>query len=312
MISITVWCLLGALMLVGAGCVCAFGLFLWMIAGPSPEQVLAKAQPVCEPITVALGEYHRRHGHYPQELSDLVKDGLLTAVPELPPHWGTSSKYGPNYEVSQPLDFYRLSFGYCVEGGIGPGDTYSRVLVSDDPRGWTGGSKGSMEDLIADRVPATYRERHDEKSLALFMSEVIGKADCDYLYRDRVTGWLGEGEEIDVPPDVPGAGKKGYLYQAEDDMKRRYCLVYKDHWRPFLKSYLPPDERRKYPEKTANLDDAFVDKNYPVLDKLFLIQENDGRPTWTIFRECPESPRDKPSGRHLLVPDNRHQVDVPN
>jgi hypothetical protein len=169
-----------------------------------------------------------------------------------------------------------------------------------------------MADLSADRVLAIYQERHDWKSLELFMSEVIGKEDCDYLYRDRVTRWLGEGEETNVPPDVPGAGKKGYFYQAQDDMKRRYCLVYKDHWRPLLKSYLPADERRKYPEKTGKFDDAFVDKNHPVLDKLFLIQEHDGQPTWTIVRECPESPRDKPSGRHLVVPDHRHPVGVPH
>ena len=296
------WGLLGALVLVPVGCVCMFGLFLWRVAGPSPEDVLAKAQPVCEPITIALGEYHRRHGRYPDELSDLVNEGLMTAVPELPPHRGTSSKHGPEYEANQSLDFYRLSFGYCVEGGIGPCDTYWRVFVSDDSRGWKSGRPESMENVVADRMLATYRERHDGKSLGLFMSNVIGKADCDYLYRDRVTRWLGEGEETDVPPDVPGAGKQGYVYQAQDDAKRRYCFVYKDHWLPLLKSCLPAHERAKYPKNTGNYDDAFVDKNYPVLDKLFLIQEIDGRPTWTVVRECSKSPRDKPSGRHQLSP----------
>jgi hypothetical protein len=115
-----------------------------------------------------------------------------------------------------------------------------------------------------------------------------------------VTRWLGDGEETVVPQDVPGAGKTGYVYQAQDDAKRRYCFVYKDHWRPFLKSYLPAAERAKYPEKTGTLDDAFVDKNYPVLERLFLIEEIDGRPTWTVIHECPESPRDKPSWRHAI------------
>lgn len=159
-----------------------------------------------------------------------------------------------------------------------------------------------MENLVADRVLATYRKRRDGKSLELFMSNVIGKADCNYLYRDRVARWLGEGIEIELPPDLLGAGRTGYVYQAQDDAKRRYCFVYKDHWLPLLKSYLSPDERAKYPKETGKFVDAFVDKNYPVLDKLFLMPEGDGRPTWTVVRECPESPRDRPSGRHQVSP----------
>ena len=306
--SIVVWGLLGALVLVPIVLVCVsgifvFGIFLWGVSGPNPETVLANAQPVGDRLAIAIEEHHRRHGRYPQKLSDLVKQGLLAEVPELPSYRGTSSKYGPYYESNRALEFYRLSFGCHVDGGIGPGDTYWRVLVSDDPIGWkTTGSPGSLENLVADRVLATYRKRHDEKSLELFISDVIGKARCDYLYRDRVTRWLGEGVEIELPPDLVVAGKKGYVYQAQGGAKRRYCFVYKDHWLPLLKSYLPADERAKYPEETGDYDAAFVDKNYPVLDKLFLIQENDGRRTWTVVRKCPASPRDKPSGRHQLSP----------
>jgi hypothetical protein len=289
-ISIVVRGILGAFVLVPVGC------------GPNPETVLAKAQPVFERIAVALEEHHRRHGRYPQELSDLVKVGLLPEIPELPSHRGAPSKYGPIYDVNTSLNFYRLSFGYHVPEGIGPGDTHWRVLVSDDPEGWkTTGSPDSMENLVADRVLATYRKRHDGKSLDLFMSDVIGKADCYYLNRDRVIRWLGEGIELELPPDLLGAGKKGFVYQAQDDTKRRYCFAYKDQWLPLLKSDLPADERAKYPEKTGKFDDAYVNKKYPVLDKLFLIQEIEGRPTWTVVRECPKSPRDKPSGRHQVV-----------
>jgi hypothetical protein len=283
-------------------CVITCGSLLRGFVGPDPDEVLAKAQPVCEPIIAALNEFHRRHGRYPRALTALVEEGLLTAVPELPPHWGTSSKQGPTYEANESLDFYRLSFGYVVEGGIGPGDHYMRAFISNDSRGWSNDGSDSMEDLVANRLLATYRERHDGKSLGLLMSDVIGRLDCDYLYRDRVTRWLGEGDEIDIPAGMPGAGKKGYVYQSQDDPSRRYCFVYKDHWLPVPKSYLSAEERSKYPEDNGSFDSASVDKNYPVLDKLILVQEANGKPVWTVIHVCPASPRDKPSGRHATLP----------
>lgn len=281
-ISIAICRLLAASLLVPMGFVCMLGLFFWSVAGPNPETVLARAQPVCEPITVALGEYHRRHDLYPQALSDLIKEGFLNAVPELPPQGGTSDKYGPIYDVNTSLDFYRLYFGYCVEYGIGPCDTYWRVFVSDDPNGWKSDRPDSMEEVVADRLLVTYRERHDGRSLELFMSDVIGKADCFYLNRDRVIRWLGEGIEIELPPDLLGAGKKGYVYHTQNDAKRRYCFVYKDQWLPVPQDWLPAHERGK-----------FIDKNYPVLDKLLLVQEVEGQSSWTVIRDCPKSLRDQ-------------------
>ena len=274
----------------------AISLLSLVSPSPSPEAVLAKAQPTCEAIVVALTEFHRRHGRYPEDLGGLVKENLLAEAPKLPSHWGASSAYGPRYEVNTSLDFYRVSFGYHIPEGIGPGDTHWRVFVSDDPKGWESiGTPHGMEDLVADRLTATFRLRHDGKSLDLFMSNVIGKADCKYLYRDRVTRWLGEGEEIDVPPDAPAAGKKGDVYRAQDGAGKWYCLVFKDHWLSYPRSSLPADERSKYPDAVRPAEDAYVDKTHPVLDKLFLIQEADGRPSWTVLRECPESPNDKPS-----------------
>jgi hypothetical protein len=275
----------GVLSLIALGGLCMLVIF----SGPKPRTVLARAQPVGNRIVAALEEYHRRRGSYPPELADLVNERLLPSVPELPSHWGTSYKHGPDYEAHAGLDFYRLSFGYLVHRGIGPGDDHYRVFVSDDPRGWrTTDSTGHMEDLVADRVLTIYRKRHDGKSLDLFMSDVIGKADCDYLYRSRVVEWLGKGTEIDLPADVSPTGTKGYVYQAEDERANRYCFVYKDHWLQTFKSHRPNDF-------------VLVDKNYPVLDKLFLIEEKEGREMWTDVRACPESPRDKPSGEHELV-----------
>jgi hypothetical protein len=304
-ISIASWWLIGALTVVPLSCLITCGLYLQNSAGPSPDDVLGKAQPICEPIIVALNEFHRRHGRYPRELAILVNEGLLTAVPDLPPHSGTLSKYGPTYEANESLDFYRLSFSYVVLVGMGPGDSYTRVFISDDPKGWSSGGSDSMENLVANRLLATYRERNDGKSLGLFMSDVIGKADCRYLNRDRVIRWLGVGDEIELPAEILGAGKKGYVYRSKDDPSRRYCFVYKNQWLPVLKSYLSSEEKSKFPRDNGSLESACVDKNYPVLDKLFLIQETDGGPIWTVIRECPSSPRDKPSGRFAILRDEK-------
>lgn len=284
-----------------AGCVAAIGLLAWAVAGPDPSAVLARAWPSCEPVIAALDRYHRVHGRYPEDLSELAKEGLLVDVPQLPPHPGTSSRYGPYYQVSLPLDFYRLSLGYCVEGGLGPGDTYWAAYVSDDGRGWTRAASGdNMADLVAARLLATYRRLGDRRSLDLFMSEVIAKAGGNCLARDRVVGWLGEGQAIDLPPDVPGAVRKGSVYGARDDATRRYCLVYKDHWLPFLKSFLSPEERAKVPPDDGSPGSGSVDRNYPVLDCLFIIEEVGGQPRWSVISASPPSPRDKPSGRYWV------------
>jgi hypothetical protein len=299
---IIAWGVLGVLLLIPVGYFCLFCLAMWSLSAPDPHAVLAKAQPVVDRVTVALDEYHRKHGAYPRELSELVKRGFLSEVPELPPHWGTLFKYGPIYDTNAPLDFYRLAFGYHVTAVLDPGDAFWRVLVSDDPKGWkTTGRPDSMEDLVADRVLATYRNQRDSKSLDLFMSDVIGKADCEYLSRDRIVGWLGEGAEIDLPPEKFGHRMKGYVYQAQNDTSKRYCFVYKHQWFAFRRELLPDDEKAKYPAKTGDLDDAYVDTNRPVLDLLLVIRESEGRTTWDIGRECPESPRDKPSGRRDVV-----------
>jgi hypothetical protein len=271
-------------------------LLLLSVSGTSPDRVLARAQRALEPVKGALDAYRRKHGHYPPELTELVKDGLLNEVPELPSLRGTSSHSGPYYDASVSFDFYRLAFMYDINSGFGPGHWRGWAFVSDDPKGWRR-AHDRMEDLVAERLLAIYRVQHDGKTLRRFMSEVIAKLDCDYLYQSRVTAWLGDGKEIIVPPEVLAAGKAGYVYQAEDDASRRYCFVYKDHWLPMLKGFLPPEERAKYPADNGH--DGSVDINYPVLDKLFLIQEVSGRSSWKLLRECPKSPRDKPSHRSL-------------
>ncbi len=82
-------------------------------------------------------------------------------------------------------------------------------------------------------------------------------------------------------------------------------FVYKDQWLPYPKSYLSADEKAKLRVKPGESEDPMVDKNYPVLKRL-LVQEIEGRPTWTIVRDCPQSSRDKPSvASSPLEPMNR-------
>jgi hypothetical protein len=269
--AVFAWGVLAVLVLIGLGWAALFGLVVWSARGPHPAAVLARAEPVCEPIIVALKEYHKRHGRYPDALADLVKERLLAGIPELPPHWGTSARSGPTYEVSRTLDFYRLTFAYCVEGGIGPGDFHGREYVSDEHHGWGPSTATGIEDLIADRILRVYRKERDQRSLAVFMADVIGRADCEYLYRDRVEKWLGPGAEIVVPAGMEGAGRTGYVYHARRDVPESYCFVYKDHWLP----------------------DQTGARNYPVLDILIRVRELGDRPSCTVIRTCPASPRDR-------------------
>ena len=278
-----------------------FVLFLVSTAGPDPEEVLAKAQPVFEPITVALSEYYRTRGNYPAELSDLVEVGLLAEVPEVPSQPRTIYEYPVCYETSAFRDLYQLSFGYVVESGCMLGHEYFRVFRPDKPNGWETRRRivERLKDGVVEPLFAKYRERRDGTSLHRFMTEVVSKRTCGHLSEAQVKAWLGDGIEINVPHDVLAAGETGYVYQAEDDASWRYCFVYKDRWLPVRKSLLPPEERAKYPADDSPYASASIEINYPVLDKLFWIQEVSGRSSWKLLRECPESPRDKPSHRSL-------------
>ena len=293
--------LLGAMAFVFIAYVALFVLFLVSTAGPDPEEVLARAQPLFETIPVALAEYRRTRGNYPAELSDLVEVGLLAEVPEVPAQPRTMYQYPLRYETSAFRDLYQLSFGYVVESGCMLGHRYFRVFRPDNANGWETRRRGveRWEDVVEEPLFEIYRKRRDATSLHRFMTEVVIKRTCGHLSETQVKAWLGDGIEINVPHDVLAAGETGYVYQAEDDASWRYCFVYKDRWLPVRKSLLAPEERAKYPADDSPYASASIEINYPVLDKLFWIQEVSGRSSWKLLRECPESPRDKPSHRSL-------------
>jgi hypothetical protein len=270
-----VWGLPATLLLVAIAWAGLVSVVFWSARGPHPAMILKAAQPVCDPIVRVLGIYHHKHGRYPDRLGELVDERLLPAIPELPPYRGTSARSGPTYEVNHTLDFYRLSFGYCVAGGTGPGDFHYREYVSDDGRGWVPPSATEIADLVADRILSVYRKEHDAKSLRVFIADVLARADCHFLSRDRIVRWLGPGTEIVVPSGMPGAGRTGYVYRAKDSSGESYCLVFKNQ------------------RRTGH---DFVDRDYPYLDLLLQVEALDGRPPWTIVRECPRSPADRPVG----------------
>jgi hypothetical protein len=262
------------------------------LLGPSTEEILLGGERACQPVIESLETFHGMLGHYPETLDEMVREGLVQKVPELPSVRGAYSKYGPDYQANRSLDFFRLSFGYYVPEGIGPGDTHWRTYESDNQKGWVNsGQPGPIEDLVADRLLAAYRKNHDSKTLRQFMAEVIGKVDCEYLERDRIVQWLGDGAQIEIPANVIGPSKTGECYGDIGDASR-YCIVYKNHWRSFPRIYCPI----KGKEVLDRGEKDFVLVNFPVVDRVFSIDERaDGEPSWVLIRECPPSPRDSPS-----------------
>jgi hypothetical protein len=284
-----VWRLFKFFVLLPVGCFLTIAFFF---ADPNFNTALDNARPVLDRITGALEQYHRVHGAYPQELTELVNDGLLSEIPKLPSVPEVASTMEPYYQANRPLDFYQLSYGYSFKGG--DSDMHERVFVSDDPRGWTKGHSSIMQYLVADRLAAAYQKQRDATSLERFMNEFVRKTQCNYLDRDALIRWLGPGTEIDVPPNASGRDKKGYLYQTPDAATKSYCLVYKDHWLKQLRDSLPAHERAKYPISNKNRHDPFVDYNYPSVDQLFLIEESNGQRIWTSLLKCSPSQFDKP------------------
>lgn len=162
-----------------------------------------------------------------------------------------------------------------------------------------------MENLVAARILPTLRIDGDKRSLDMFMSDVIGRVDPDYLYQSRVVRWLGQAQTIGLPKVLGMRAVDGFVYQAADDPTNRYCFVYKDHWLPTMAGDPPDVVSGKRPR---TLDDGMVDKNYPVLDRLYRIEDSATGPQWILIRQCPASPRDTPSGRYRLEGASIHRM----
>lgn len=98
---------------------------------PSKATLFARGEAACQPILVALREYHVRHGHYPAALDELVADGLLDAVPEQPNAAG-ADKRPLEYHADPDTDIFRLSFAYDIHPTYGLGEVVRDYFVSDE------------------------------------------------------------------------------------------------------------------------------------------------------------------------------------
>ncbi len=94
-----------------------------------------------------------------------------------------------------------------------------------------------------------------------------------------------------VSADVLEGDRKGDLYQARHNTATRFCVVYQEHWVSRPKSMLTVEHKARPPRNPNDDLDDFVQVSEPVLDRLYQIQERDGRAVWTAVRTCPPSPK---------------------
>jgi hypothetical protein len=259
-----------------------------IVSSAEEDTIVSSATVALQPVIAALETYHRQHGRYPGAIGDLVRESLLAKSPELPPA-KLAVDSGLEYHSSARPDFFVMMFRYRVEipkeSYLVIIDEFRRTYASDHPRGWETPHWGvSMGDLIADRLAPLWREKHDREILSRFMTEAVGRTDCEFLLQTKVVGWLGKGSEIKIPPEILKPDRTGICYQAEGDQDRRYCFVYKKHWFP--------------PHFTCSSASALakgftVYRNMPVLDKLFLIRRYESsKESWELLRACPPCDHD--------------------
>lgn len=175
--------LIAALIPVGCG--------LMESAGPSRDEARRIGEETCRPIIAALKAYHSAHGRYPDALSDLVTAKLMDKIPDTP-EIGRSKRGGVRYDVSLPIDVYRLSYSYDIPEGL----FGSIVLFSywSDLDEWTGRKyPPSFWFETCDRAAKRYREKRDEKSLRAFIATSTPMPDRVWLEESTVKEWLGVG-----------------------------------------------------------------------------------------------------------------------
>lgn len=268
------------------------------------QTIVSAAKAALQPVISALTLYHQQHGRYPTVLDDLVRDALLAKPPELPPV-KDAFESALEYRASPLPDFFVLMFHYHVnfdKGSYRVIDLYRRVYASDDRRGWVKPDSPYLciGELVADRLGPFWRTRHDPEVLGRFMTDAVASVDCEYLLQSKVTNWLGNGLDINVPPEVVGQGRTGHVYPADGEASRRYCFVYKKQW--FAYFSCPSVASGK-----ALAKGPLEYSSRPVVEKLFLIRRNEhGQESWEILRACPPSEHDvRPkSSRGMLVHDD--------
>ena len=202
-------------------------------SGPSRDEAMRAGADVCRPIIAALAGYHKAHGRYPDRLGELVAAGFIDRIPEVP-ELGDSRRSDLTYEVSQPVDLYRLCFSYDIpEGPYAPGSIIGFTYLSDE-REWVGRKYGSSLWYEASKRAATrWREKRDFDSLSAFLEVVAMRPERSYLYESRVKEWLGDGEAGTIPPSIPGGGGACTIYRVAG-VGKGYGFSYRQHSLPLL------------------------------------------------------------------------------
>lgn len=226
---------------------------------PSRDEAMKAGVGACQPIVKALSRFREAKGRYPDRLDELVAAKFIDAIPETP-EFGESKRRGVTYQVSQPLDIYRLCFSYEVADGLfGAIVLWSYLPDADE---WEGSKyPSSFWDETAERAALRFRERRDAKSLRVFVETVSRGPNFAYFYENRVVKWLGEGREVTVPPPHSPDGKKGFVYGVGGSMAR-YCFTY----RPHLLTMLDGEKQ-----------------DFPVVDKLYSIETVGGEERWNLL-----------------------------
>jgi hypothetical protein len=160
-----------------------------------------------------LAAYHTAHGRFPDRLDELVTAGLIDGIPEVP-ELGGSRWRGLSYEVSPPVDLYRLHFSYDIpQGPYGPGTFVGFTYLSDKHK-WVQQYGSSLWEEASNRLAKRWREKRDADSLSTFVRVVMTKPKRESVHESQVKEWLGDGQEGSVPPPIPGAGVPCTIYRV--------------------------------------------------------------------------------------------------
>lgn len=226
---------------------------------PTRDEALAAGAEACTPIIAALEDYHSAHGRFPDTLDDLVTSHLIDRIPDIP-EIAESKFRGVTYEVSLPLDVYRLSFSYIV------GDVLFRPAVTfsymSDEGEWRGRKyPPSLWFETCERAASRYRERRDAATLNAFIASVTAEPDSSGLAESHVKSWFGEGEPKAIPRELSEGGRVGSCYGSVNGSSS-ICFTFRSR------------EVRMHDGSTHD---------FPIVDTLYEIESIDGIEEWRIL-----------------------------
>jgi hypothetical protein len=165
-------------------------------------------EDVARPVIRAIERYHTLHGIYPDELSDVVKAGLLPSIPRMP--WSVSTILGDlTYFADRDLDIFCLSYTeQPVFGGLGPARCEDRYYISFEKR-WLSDSQANRRNLAhpvglaMNRAGRMFRQTRSAKDLRLFVEKTMKYSYQESAYpqiisKAELVNALGDGQLIEL------------------------------------------------------------------------------------------------------------------